>query len=129
PALLAHADVFVLPSLREGLPGSVMEAMANGLPVVATEVPGTRELVVDGVTGYLVAPRDPVALADRLQPLLENKSARLAMGRQGRRRVLTEFSMEQMIARHEELYESLARNTPWPAWATPQPIGGSPQSR
>jgi glycosyltransferase involved in cell wall biosynthesis len=131
PALLARADVFVLPSLREGLPGSVMEAMATGLPVVATDVPGTRELVVDGVTGYLVAPKDPTALADRLQQLLDDESTRRAMGREGRRRVLTVFSMSQMIERHEELYEALASKAPWPAWAAAalQPIGASATSR
>jgi len=126
--LLERADAFVLPSLWEGLPGAVMEAMASGLPVVATDVPGTRELVIDGVTGYLVPPKDPTALAQGLQRLAQDATARAAMGQAGRLRITTEFSMATMITRHEELYEALAGTAPWPAWTPSSPCVGSQAS-
>jgi glycosyltransferase involved in cell wall biosynthesis len=105
--LLQHADVFVLPSLWEGMPGAVMQAMATGLPVVATDVAGTNELVGEGVTGYLVPPKDPAALADRLQRLLADPGLRVRMGEAGRTRIRAEFSVEQMVLRHERAYRRL----------------------
>ena len=106
-ALLQRADVFVLPSLWEGMPVTVMEAMASGCPVVGTNVPGIRELVVDGVTGYLAPPKSPEALAGRLEQLLEDPVLRTRMGEAGRLRIIKEFSLEQMVRRHEEVYTSL----------------------
>jgi len=108
-SLQRSADVFVLPSLWEGMPVSVMEAMATGLPVVGTDVPGIRELVVDGDTGFLAPGRDPAALAERIERLARDASLRFRMGEAGRRRVMTEFALDTMVRRYEEAYLRLAR--------------------
>src|SRR5207244_136877 len=86
--VLDGADVFALPSLMEGLPTSVIEAMAVGLPVVGSDVPGIREIVVDGVTGFLVPAGNATALAARLEQLLSDTSLRQAMGEAGRARAM-----------------------------------------
>lgn len=106
-ALLGSSDVFVLPSLWEGMPVSVMEAMSAGLPVVGTDVPGIRDLVVEGVTGYLVPARDPAGLAARLEPLLRDPALRMRMGEAGRARIVEEFSLEKMVEQHVRSYRRL----------------------
>jgi sugar transferase (PEP-CTERM/EpsH1 system associated) len=107
PMILALLDVFVLPSLWEGLPIALLEAMAAGLPVVATRVGGVPEVVVDGVTGFLVPPRDPQALADAILRLLRDPDLRRRMGEAGHARVAEHFSVEQMVGKTEALYEQL----------------------
>ena len=107
PEILSTLDVFVLSSLWEGLPNAVLEAMASGLPVVATQVGGVPELVVDGETGVLVPPRDPTALADALVRLLQDAALRRRMGHAGRARVQEHFSVERMVRETEGLYEEL----------------------
>jgi glycosyltransferase involved in cell wall biosynthesis len=107
PEILALLNVFVLPSLWEGLPIALLEAMAAGLPVVATAVGGTPEVVIDGVTGFLVPPRDPEALADAILRLLRDPDLRQRMGEAGRARVTEHFSVEQMVRKTEALYEQL----------------------
>jgi len=107
PQLLAAMDLFVLSSFWEGMPNAVLEAMATGLPVVATAVGGTPEVVVDGVTGLLVPPRDPVALAQAIERLLADPELRHRMGQAGRERVEQHFSVEQMVRKTEALYEEL----------------------
>jgi sugar transferase (PEP-CTERM/EpsH1 system associated) len=104
---LAALDVFVLSSDWEGMPNTVLEAMAGGLPVVATAVGGTPEVVVDGVTGMLVPPRDPDALARAITHLLRAPALRHQIGRAGRERVGKHFTLEQMVSRTEALYEEL----------------------
>src|SRR5207248_1164577 len=91
PALLAGCDVFCLPSEMEGLPLVVLEAMAQGKPVVATAVGGTPELVVHGETGLLVQPGDVEALAAALAQLLADPEQARRMGEAGRERVQREF--------------------------------------
>jgi len=103
PALLRAADVFVLPSLLEGLPNTALEAMSVGLPVVATRVDGVPEAVVDGETGLLVPPEDSAALAEALGKLLAEPGTRSAMGEAGRLRAETEFSVERMLDAVEAL--------------------------
>lgn len=88
----ADADVFCLPSWWEAMPLSVLEAMASSLPVVATDVGDVSRAVLDGVTGRVVPPRSPAALADALEPLLADRQLRLAMGRAARERVERHFS-------------------------------------
>jgi glycosyltransferase involved in cell wall biosynthesis len=106
-ALLPAANFFVLPSHVEGLPLSVLEAMAAGLAVVSTDIPGTRELV-SADTGVLVAPRDAAALARALVDLAANADMRRAMGAAGRRRVESSFTLDQCVARFEAILTELA---------------------
>ena len=107
-ALLQECDIAVLASTWEGLPGSLMEAMAAGLPVVATDVPGTRELVSDGETGFLVPVKSPSALAERLATLVTSSALRLRMGRAARTRMEKNYSVAQMVEAYERLYCALA---------------------
>jgi glycosyltransferase involved in cell wall biosynthesis len=107
PDLLAACDVFVLPSLIEGLPLSVLEAMAAARPVVATRVPGTDETVVDGETGMLVPPRDPEALAHAIRSVLSDPERASRFGSAGRARVLGDFSTRRMVSAVEQQYEEL----------------------
>ena len=107
PDLLATADLFVLPSLFEGLPVSVLEAMAAGKAVIASAVAGTDEAVVHGETGILVAPRDPVALAGAVRELLDERVRRERFGAAGAERATREFSAETLIARITAIYEDV----------------------
>ena len=107
PRLLAALDMLVLPSLWEGLPNVVLEAMAAGLPVVATAVGGTPELVVEGETGLLVPPRDPAALAQAILTLLNDPELARRLGKNGRYRATTQFTIQQMVQQTENLYQQL----------------------
>jgi len=104
---LAMTDVFVLPSYREGTPVTVLEAMAMGLPVVATDVPGCREAVVHGKTGFLVSPRDIEGLVRAIQRLIEDPELRWRMGRAGRERAVESFAVERIVEQYIELYSEL----------------------
>ncbi len=105
--LLAEADLFLLTSTSEGLALTLLEAMASGLPVVATDVGGNREVVVHGETGLLVPPRSPTAVAQAVAQLLQDPARAVAMGRAGRRRVEESFDIRTMVARYERLYDEL----------------------
>ncbi len=107
PALLSQLDIFVLTSRSEGMSNTILEAMATGLPVVATAVGGTPEMVLDGETGRLVPPDDPEALERALTPLLIDAAPRRRMGQQARRRVESRFSLPAMVQAYETLYEQL----------------------
>jgi glycosyltransferase involved in cell wall biosynthesis len=99
PALLRAADIFTLPSHREGMPRSIIEAMLSGLPVVATDIRGSREEVVDGKTGSLVPLGDVPALARALQRLVGDADLRQAYGRASRERALALFDERKIVAR------------------------------
>jgi glycosyltransferase involved in cell wall biosynthesis len=116
PAVLAEADVFVLSSRSEGMPVSVIEAMAAGLPVVASHVGGMSELVEDGETGFLVPPEDPTALTRVLATLLEDQALRRRLGDAGRERARREFDLDPFRRAHVELYsrELAKRGLPAP---------------
>ncbi len=113
PDWLSRADLFVLSSVSEGICLTLLEAMAAGLPVVATDVGGNREVVEHGRTGWLVPPRDPDALADAILDCCRQSEASREMGRLGRSRVEQKFSLHSMVARYEALYcELLERGMP-----------------
>lgn len=105
PGLLAGARLFVLPSLTEGVSLTLLEAMARGLPVVATAVGGTPEVVADAQTGCLVPPRDPQTLARAVQDLWTRPDSCARISVSGRNRVEIAFDVRRMVARYEDLYE------------------------
>lgn len=104
---LHRMAVYVQPSISEGMSNSILEAMASGLPVVATRVGGTPEVVEDGVSGLLVPPEDPAALATALVTLLGDPPRRAAMGAAGRDRVARQFSQADMIQRTTAFLDAL----------------------
>jgi sugar transferase (PEP-CTERM/EpsH1 system associated) len=103
-AQLRGFSVFVLPSRAEGISNTILEAMACGLPVIATAVGGNAELVVDGETGFLVPAGDPAAIASRLAWYRERPEMLVRHGRAARARVLREFSLDVMVASYANLY-------------------------
>jgi glycosyltransferase involved in cell wall biosynthesis len=105
---LAALDVFVLPSRWEGLPISVLEAMAMGLPVIATRVNGIPEAVDDGLTGLLVTPQDEIRLADAISALAMDEAARRRMGHAGRAAVVRRFALDRMVDELERLYATVS---------------------
>jgi len=107
-AALDSADGFVLPSYVEGLPMAILEAMAHGLPVIATRVGAVPEAVTDGREGLLVEPGDVEALADRMLRLANDAALRRRMGEAARRRAEAEFSLDAMVARIVALYDGLS---------------------
>lgn len=107
PDMLRAFDVFVLPSRGEGISNTILEAMASGLPVVATDVGGNPELVEPGVTGALVPAAEPRALATALRSYLADAALRRAHGAQARARVEERFSMDAMVQRYRNLYQSM----------------------
>lgn len=108
--LLGGFDVFVLPSVAEGISNTILEAMATGLPVVATRVGGNPELVEDGANGRLVPARDPGALAKALDDYLADPLLRALHGKASRQRAVTQFDLSAMVDAYRELYVSLARS-------------------
>jgi glycosyltransferase involved in cell wall biosynthesis len=107
PRLLPHFEALWLGSEYEGQSNAILEAMAAAVPVIATDIAGNRDLVVDGATGYLVPVGDRVEFARRTHWLLDDAALRQRLGEAGRERVLTEFTIEQMVARHAQLYRLL----------------------
>jgi glycosyltransferase involved in cell wall biosynthesis len=108
PALLAAADLLVLPSRYEGLPNVVLEAMRFRKPVVATAAPGTTEVVADGETGLLVPIGKPPALAQAVRTVIDDPALGSRLGAAGRARVEAEFRAATMVERFAALYEDLA---------------------
>jgi sugar transferase (PEP-CTERM/EpsH1 system associated) len=104
PSLLRGLHVFALPSVSEGISNTILEAMASGLPVVATAVGGNPELVADGETGTLVPAQDPEALAHALVTYLRQPDVRARHGAAGRARALAEFSVQSMLDAYTHLY-------------------------
>jgi glycosyltransferase involved in cell wall biosynthesis len=106
PDILADGDLFVLPSRTEAMPNAVIEAMAAGLPVVASAVGGIPEVIAHGHTGLLVPPDDPLALAASVAQLMNDPARAAALGRSARDFISREFGFGRMVSRFEELYLS-----------------------
>ena len=105
--ILNGSHIVCLPSYREGLPKSLLEALSSGRPIITTDVPGCREVCDDGVNGLLVPARDSVALSNAIEKLALNQDLRLAMGRAGRVRAESEFSNEIVCTQTLDLYRRL----------------------
>ena len=111
PELLQVFDLFVLPSKREGFPIGLLEAMAAGLPVVASDVDGNGELVVNGSTGILIPSGDAKALTGTIISMAENKQRAREMGIKGKQRILEHFTFNKMMENYENLYRSVGGST------------------
>jgi glycosyltransferase involved in cell wall biosynthesis len=107
PELMQALDVFVLPSIAEGISNTILEAMASGLPVIATSVGGNVELVEDGRTGFLFAPVDYRNLARKIIFYFRNRDVIEQHGKNGRTKTENELSLAGMVKRYEALYTSL----------------------
>jgi len=105
--IMRNFDLFVLPSQAEGISNTILEAMATGLPVIATEVGGNPELVQQDVTGSLVAKADPEALAETLLHYMLDKDKRQQQGNNGLQRILSEFSLNAMVKQYTNVYDEL----------------------
>ena len=112
PGLLRSADIFVLPTYGEAFSRAIIEAMAAGKPVVATDVGGAREAIEESVCGFLVRPADPAALGDRILLLARDASIRQRFGAAARKRVEERFTIEQNVREIEKLYTDLLAGAP-----------------
>jgi glycosyltransferase involved in cell wall biosynthesis len=110
--LMPHLDLLVLPSFTEGLPNVALEALAARVPVVATAVGGTPEVVQDGVSGYLVPAGSPADIARRVLDALRSDEERRAMGQRGRARVEEAFTFASQSTHYQRVFERLARPRP-----------------
>jgi N,N'-diacetylbacillosaminyl-diphospho-undecaprenol alpha-1,3-N-acetylgalactosaminyltransferase len=109
PKILAASDIYCLPSYGEGLPMSVLEALASGLPVVTTDVPGCRDTVRDGLNGFVVPARDVPALAGALRRLAEDPALCRSFGAASRLEAESRFAVDVIVGGHIELYERFVR--------------------
>lgn len=107
PQILAASDIFVLSSRWEGLPYTIIEAMMAGLAVVATRVGGIDELVDDGVTGFLVPPKDSKALAGAIKKLIDNPEICLRMGQAGHNKAIKNFNLDNMLIKTHKVYKEV----------------------
>ncbi len=106
----AAANIVCLPSYREGLPKSLVEAAACGRAVVTTDVPGCRDAILPNITGLLVPVKNALALADAIQKLTQNSDLRNKMGKAGRKLAEEAFAIEKIVTKHLEIYEALKSN-------------------
>ena len=107
-----NATIYILPSYYEGLPTSLLEAMACGIPSIATNVEGNSEVITDGETGLLVPPRDPKSLAEATLKLLDDEELRHRIGANGREHVANNYDWESIIDRIESIYSAIAGSKP-----------------
>lgn len=124
PDVLRALDVFVLPSVNEGISNTILEAMATGLPVVAARVGGNPELIQDGVTGTLYDPSAPGAAGEAILRYLTDPALRRAHGAAGRARAVQNFSLEAMVKRYVDLYDELLARAPAPGGRRPATASG-----
>ncbi len=128
--LLARSDIYVLPSFAEGVPVSLMEPQASGIPVIATQVGGVSELVIDGETGFVVPPGDVDALATCIQKLADDRTLRTQLGTAGRKIVVEHFNSEEEARRLAALFRAAGSGAPTGSIAVrPEPAALRPTSR
>jgi sugar transferase (PEP-CTERM/EpsH1 system associated) len=108
--IMQALDLFVLPSINEGISNTILEAMATELPVIATDVGGNPELVINNQTGYLVPKQNPIAMADVFKHYLDNPDLLVCHGKAGRARCESRFSLNRMITDYINIYDSLLEN-------------------
>ena len=108
--ILSALNIFVLSSIREGQPIILLEAMAMGIPIVATNIEGVNEIIEDGVTGILVHTKHPGALAEAIMYVLQDDKKAYAMGRAARQVVESKFSVGRMLRQTESVYKSLLKD-------------------
>lgn len=113
PALLAAMDVFVLPSLWEGLPNALLEAMGAGKPIIATDIPPIREVINSEKSGILIPPKDSNTLASSIKSLLVNKTFALTLGKNAQMRAFSNFNIETTVSKYMELFEEILQNKKW----------------
>ena len=106
-SFINEVDCIILPSYREGLPKSLLEAASCALPIVTYDVPGCREVVVDGINGFLVPLRDEYALLHAIKKLLDNTNLRDKFGQAGRELVIREFSQEKIANETKKIWEEV----------------------
>ncbi|MDD5579528.1 MAG: TIGR03088 family PEP-CTERM/XrtA system glycosyltransferase [Methylobacter sp.] len=107
--IMRRLDLFILPSLAEGISNTILEAMATGLPVIATNVGGNPELVEDGKTGRLTPAGDPVAMAEKILDYVSNEEKRRRHGQHAEQQVLQRFSLAAMVDHYKSVYDSLLK--------------------
>jgi len=105
---LNESDIFVLPSLTEAFPRSVIEAMAVGVPVIVTDVGGCSEAIEENISGFMVPPGNPDILAEKILLLNQNSNLRKNFGRAGQRRVKERFCIQNHVVQIEQLYREIA---------------------
>lgn len=114
PQLMNAADAYVMSSMWEGMPNVLLEAHATGLPIVATDVGGNREIVLNEVTGFLVPPKDPYSLGRAMLDLMKlPEGERKQMGQAGRKRIEENFAMDRIVDQWENLYREFLRKKVW----------------
>jgi glycosyltransferase involved in cell wall biosynthesis len=111
PDILRLFDLFVLPSLGEGISNTILEAMATGLPIVATDVGGTPELVEDGINGRLVPPEDPSALMSGLQECVRDREQLDSMGAASLDKIKMQFNWQETVEQYLSVYDGLLGST------------------
>jgi sugar transferase (PEP-CTERM/EpsH1 system associated) len=111
PEIMRAMDIFVLPSIAEGISNTILEAMATGLPVVATHVGGNPELVEQGRTGMLVPASEPIAMAEAIHSYVHNRTQLREHGQAGRRRVESNFSIDAMVERYLNVYDAVLKTS------------------
>ncbi|TPV94773.1 MAG: glycosyltransferase family 4 protein [Myxococcales bacterium FL481] len=119
PTALRRAQIVALPSYREGLPKALLEAAATGLPLIATDVPGCREVCLHGVTGLLIEPRSPLALARAIEELVYDPNRRARLGAAARALVQREFAIGRTVRATLSLYANVLRDDPTVPGASP----------
>ena len=105
--LYRKSHIVVLPSYREGLPKSLLEAAACGRPIITTNVSGCRDAILPDITGILVPPKDPISLSNAIETLVLNRDLRKAMGEAGRSFAEKNFSINKVVEQHLKLYKKL----------------------